>query len=220
MLLITGCGRSGTHFTSELLRQMGFDVPHEHVGKDGTASWKHVVSGTFVYIGKNREVKIDSDGFTHILHQVRHPLKVIASMQTFSDSTWHYMARFIDLNLKASPVHRAMQAWVGWNELVESKASWRFKIEDLPSNFEVFCEKAGLPVQVIPEVSHKAKDSRTDRFSAVYWEDLVELDLKLAECVREMALRYGYENIASAPPPALKTRKSGISVLKFLNRRR
>lgn len=52
MLLITGCGRSGTHFTARLLQEIGLDVGHETLGKDGVASWKHIVSRIFVYAAK------------------------------------------------------------------------------------------------------------------------------------------------------------------------
>ena len=80
-LLVTGCGRSGTTYTSALLQAMDLDIPHEAVGKDGAASWKQIVSGTFVYLGKNRSVTIDGSGFDRIIHQVRHPLKLITSMR-------------------------------------------------------------------------------------------------------------------------------------------
>jgi hypothetical protein len=199
MLLITGCGRSGTHYTARLLQEMGLDVPHEHVGKDGAASWKHIVSGTFVYIGKNREAEIDSTGFDRILHQVRHPLKVISSMQTFSDSTWSYMANYIELDLTAKPVKRGMQAWVRWNRLVESKAHWRFQIEELPKRFQEFCQQAGLPVRPMPHVPHEAKDSRTSRFKPLGWDELQKCDANLAEEVRQMACAYGYEDLAVSP---------------------
>jgi hypothetical protein len=206
MLLITGCGRSGTHYTARLLQEMGLDVPHERVGEDGAASWKHIVSGTFVYLGKNREAVIDSTGFDRILHQVRHPLKVISSMQTFSDSTWSYMANYIDLDLKAKPVKRAMQAWVRWNKLIEGKAQWRFQIEQLKEQFDEFCRQAGLPAQAIPHVPHEAKDSRTARFKPVRWADLVKIDSALAQQVRSLALEYGYGDIAlEAPEPAKRS---------------
>lgn len=204
MLLVTGCGRSGTHYTSELLKRLGLDVPHERVGRNGAASWKHIVSGTFVYVGKRREVEIDSRGFTRVLHQVRHPLKVISSMQTFSASTWQFMAKFIELDLAAPPVRRAMQAWVGWNRLIEPRARWRFQIEQLAAQFDRFCTEAGVPVQPLPEVPPAAKDSRTDRFAAVGWEDLAALDAGWAEAVRELALEYGYGDLALEPPPVPK----------------
>lgn len=219
MLLITGCGRSGTHYTARLLQEMGLDIPHEAVGKDGAASWKHTAPGVFVYIGKNRESLIDTSGFDRVLHQVRHPLKVIASMQTFSDSSWAYMAKSIELDTRASPVWKGMQAWVGWNRLAETKARWRFQIEELPSRFPEFCQHAGLPPRSLPEVPHVAKDSRTDRYAPLYWEDLVKTDARLAEAVRTLALEYGYGDIAALPPPVLKTPQKRGFFARFLGSR-
>ncbi len=208
MLLITGCGRSGTHYTARILQEMGLDIPHETVGKDGTASWKHTAPGVFVYIGKNRESIIDTTGFKRVLHQVRHPLKVISSMQTFSDSSWAYMAKFIDLSVHASPVVKGMQAWIGWNQLAGQRANWRFQIEQLKECFPEFCLHAGLPPQPLPEVPADAKDSRTDRYAPLHWKSLVAADATLAKAVRALALDYGYEDIAASPPPVLKTSRN------------
>ena len=34
-LLVIGCGRSGTKWFSELLKDHGLDIGHEHMGNDG-----------------------------------------------------------------------------------------------------------------------------------------------------------------------------------------
>lgn len=212
MLLITGTGRSGTHYTSRLMRELGYDIPHERIGKGGTASWKHIVSGRFAYIGKNRAaVNICSEGFTTILHQVRHPLKVIASMQTFGDSTWSFMAQHIQLDLKAPKVKRGMQAWVGWNQLIEKRAHWRFKIETLHESFDEFCLHAGIPPCQMPRIPVEAKDSRTKRYHPLTWHDLVKSDPVLAEQIRLLAMGYGYDDISDMPTPEPK----GRWMLKF-----
>ena len=41
--LITGCSRAGSKFTYKLLRQLGLDMRHEGMGKDGTCS--HYANG-------------------------------------------------------------------------------------------------------------------------------------------------------------------------------
>jgi hypothetical protein len=89
-----------------------------------------------------------------------------------------------------------MQAWVRWNKLVEQRAHWRFQVERLGEQFDEFCRRAGLPVQPMPQVAHEAKDSRTARFKPIGWQDLVQHDADLAEEVRALALKYGYEDIA------------------------
>lgn len=196
MLLITGTGRSGTHYISHLMCAMGFDFPHERIGKDGTASWKHIVSGTFVNRKGDRRTEICSDGFVRILHVVRHPMKAISSMQTFGPATWRYMAEHAAVDLDAPLPIRGMQAWVEWNRLIERRAHWRFQIEMLPEQFDEFCRQAELPVRSMPAVSDGVADSRVKRYRPLSWEQLRAFDALRAERVRDMADAYGYGDIA------------------------
>lgn len=185
-------------------------MPHENRGCHGTVSWKHIVSGTFVYIGKKRVTEIDSTGFTTIIHQVRHPLKVIASMQTFSDSTWHYMAEFIELDLKRPPVVRAMQAWTGWNALIESKADWRFQIEQIKECFPELCRHVGLTTREFPEIPFAVRDSRTERYEPLELRDLITADPGLSEQIETLAERYGYDDLASFAIPVRPVRRGRL----------
>lgn len=97
MFLITGFGRSGTHYTAALLQAIGLDAPHEDVGRDGAVSWKHIAPGSYVYLGKNRAREIVDPGFSVVIHQVRDPLKVISSAYTFPENSWHYMEQTLGL---------------------------------------------------------------------------------------------------------------------------
>jgi hypothetical protein len=180
--------------------EMGFDVPHEKVGRDGAASWKHVVSGTFVNLKKNKGHPICNEGFTRILHLVRHPIKVISSMQTFSASTWAYMAQHAPVDLRAPVAKRGMQAWVSWNRLVEARAHWRFQIEKLPDQFDEFCHQARIPVRPMRQLPSSATDTRIKRYSSFDWNHLKAMEPSLAEQVREMANTYGYGDIAISGP--------------------
>jgi hypothetical protein len=197
MLLITGTGRSGTHYMSYLMCAMGFDLPHERVGRDGTASWKHIVTGTFINRKGDRRTEIRSEGFARILHIVRHPLKVISSMQTFGPATWRYMAEHAAIDADAPLPIRGMHAWVEWNRLVEIQAHWRFQIESLPHQFDEFCRQAGVPGRSIPIIPDAAADSRVKRYRPLAWDQLRAADALQAERVRDMANAYGYGDIAS-----------------------
>jgi hypothetical protein len=197
MLLITAVGRSGTHYTARLMQAMGMDIPHEAVGRDGAASWKHITTGTFVVKKRwkrKRETFIDSSGFTTILHQTRHPLKVIASMQTFGDATWRYMAQFTSLTVGMPVLQRAMLGYLEWNRLIEARADWRFQIEQLTDVFEAFCEHAGLEPQPMPQLPHEARDSRTQRYEPLTWAKLHEQDPGITESLKQMAEVYGYSD--------------------------
>lgn len=194
MILVTGTGRSGTHYTAVVMQKLGLDIPHEAVGKDGSASWKHIVSGTFEVRKKrvHRVTEINSGGFDTILHQVRTPLKVIASMQTFSAFTWDYMAKFIELDRSAPQTRQAMQAYLHWNRLIEKKAQWRFQIEQLEQVFPEFCKRIGVELQPFPEIDHSSRDSRTKRYTPLSWDDLRVIDPDLTKQLQEMAAGYGY----------------------------
>ncbi len=192
MFLITGTGRSGTHFTSAALLALGVDAPHEAVGRDGCVSWKHAVNGTFEYIGKGRVSRIEDPGFKTVVHQVRDPLKVIASMQTFSLSSWYYIAKSVEIQMTAPPLVTAMQAWVGWNELIEQRASWRFRIEDIDAVFPELCQRIGLGSRALPTLPASRRDSRSHRYKPLVWADLDCASRDWGRLVQGMAERYGY----------------------------
>ena len=198
-ILITGTGRSGTHFTSKVLQKLGMDMPHERMGVDGTVSWKHIRGGRFEVVGKGRVQEVCDSCFSTVLHQVRHPLKVISSMQTFGISSWTYMEKFIDLDLDAPPLIKGMQGWVQWNELVEEKAVWRFQIEQIAVVFDQLCYHCGIPDQTMPAIPREGRDSRSKRYKPISWLDLRKADLSLASQVQEKASLYGYGDIATSP---------------------
>lgn len=195
MILIAAVGRSGTHYTANLMQAIGLDIPHEVRGRDGTASWKHITTGTFTIRKRWRRPRhtfIDGSGFDTVLHQVRHPLKVVASMQTFSDATWRYMALHTSLNLDQPPLERAMRAYVQWNALIEPRACWRFQVERLAEQFDQLCLHVGVEPRPLPQLPAAARDSRTSRFQPVTWNDLRAVDPDWADRLRHTAIRYGY----------------------------
>ena len=196
MLLVTGVGRSGTHYTAALLRAMGLDVGHETVGRDGTASWKHAVSGTFVVkkrFRRGRVTEIDSSIFDTVLHQVRDPVKVVASMQTFGEATWLYMSEHTGVSMDQPALARAMRGYIEWNRLIEPRAEWRFRIEELPEVFDEFCRRVGVDPRPMPEVTRESRDARGARYTPVTWEDLRAQDAPLANELAVMARAYGYD---------------------------
>jgi hypothetical protein len=90
-LLVTGCGRSGTKFIAALLQNLGMDVRHEQMGADGIATWCMAVeSDDSPWGGGRRGVH-----FKTILHQVRHPLKVIPSLLTFTSPSWEFIEQYV-----------------------------------------------------------------------------------------------------------------------------
>src|SRR5210317_297718 len=91
-LLVIGSGRCGTTWLSQTLQAAGFDVKHECVGDHGTVSlffqvdadwypfvpWVAKEPGRVAHVGERRSDFV----FDHVVHLVRHPLEVAASMQS------------------------------------------------------------------------------------------------------------------------------------------
>lgn len=193
MILITGTPRCGTHYTAALLQSLGLRVLHESVDADGAVSWKHLCEGVFIVSERNRISQICDPGFKTIIHQVRNPLKSISSMQTLRECTWSFLARHIDLDMDAPVAVRGMQCWVGWNMLAETKAEWRYRIEDIKSVFPEFLQHLKLPTQPIPKLGHEKRESRVERFTDLTWGNLVHADEALAQRTAELARKYGYD---------------------------
>ncbi|MEL7422698.1 MAG: hypothetical protein AAFN81_06895, partial [Bacteroidota bacterium] len=89
-IMIIGCGRSGTTYTSKLFKSFGYEVGHERLGKNGISSWMLVSDQTQVPIGPSfkdlRSLELP------IVHQVRHPIKAISSLQATGHISWKFLA--------------------------------------------------------------------------------------------------------------------------------
>ncbi|KAH8047614.1 pyruvate dehydrogenase [Aureococcus anophagefferens] len=86
--------RSGTHFTWEMLNRLGIHSHHEGLGPAGSISW--------LYAWRARSYAIDNPAslgnrrFCVVLHQVRHPLRVISSVVKATkprDRFWDWIHR-------------------------------------------------------------------------------------------------------------------------------
>src|SRR5580698_4937223 len=139
--LITGCGRSGTKYISHVLSAAGLDVRHEIMGKDGVASWLLGVDAESVPWGPRRR----DFRFRTILHQIRHPLAVISSAQTFTQVSWGFICQHIRCELEEPLALRCAKYWRYWNEQIEPEADWRYRVEDVQVIWNELCERTGCP---------------------------------------------------------------------------
>lgn len=185
-ILILGHPRSGTLYTTVVLRTLGLQVEHERQGKEGS------VTGQFWY----GDWKLEN--YDIILHQVRNPLKVIASctkMRIRNPKVITHLAEISGTKMTQqqakNKVLRYMVTWLGFVKWVDSICAWRYRVEDMPNVFPKICEEFGLstdtPLPAIPDnVNHL--EHRTLTYS-----DLRKLDKDLAEQIYAKACKYGYE---------------------------
>lgn len=218
-LLITGCGRSGTKYISFVLRRIGLHVNHEHIGRDGIASWLMAVDSDRTPWGPGRA----NYCFQHVFHQVRDPLRAIPSIETFKQSSWTYINHHIDLRGIDHPRLRAATYWYYWNLKVEEFAEWRYRVEAIDTVFAEMCQRLGRDTNV-ELLAHVPTDINTRSRGRIFhwyeelcerlnirslrpghpkladinpeskctWKDLEQLDPKLSKMIYEKAVQYGY----------------------------
>lgn len=215
-LLITGCGRSGTLYTANLWQALGLDIRHERpippngvMGADGVASWFMAADDPQPPSGPS----VLNYQFDVVIHQVRHPLQVIASMAQFilrhGKHAPGYIERHIPetkldpgerkyLDVKRQLILKASRYWYHWNLLAEAKANRIVKIEDLDLELPNLCDLVGVPYQpdVLEGISKEINARHyhvPDEPWVVEWSDIKKLDPKIYENVKDLAIKYGYE---------------------------
>jgi hypothetical protein len=192
-LLITGCARSGTSYISHFLEKSGMDMPHERIGKDGAVSWPMAIDSKSTPWGPSSYL-VD---FAHTFHQVRHPLKVIASVYANEPkATWNYICSHIpEIYIYEPLLVRCAKYWYYWNLAAEKKAEWTYRIEDLPRQLEEMSLRVGrqLSLEVLDTVP-KNLNTRNVVKRDFTWEDLrAVLEPEFFDKLQALARRYGYK---------------------------
>lgn len=181
--LVTGTGRCGTQFVSQYLQKKGLDVRHESMGQDGVAAWELTIRRP-LYVKAPDGLPM----FDRVLHLVRHPLKVIASLQSFKPRSWKYICRNSPCMQKDPLLLRCMKHYHYWNLMGESLANRTMRVEDFSmKTVGDFFEFDG-PEPEIPRNVH----SRSESFEPVSWAKLRETDEGLTDLIRRQCARYGY----------------------------
>ena len=214
-LLITGCGRSGTLYAAKLWQSLGLDIRHERpvppngvMGADGVASWFMGAEDPKPPSGPS----ILDYAFDVVIHQVRHPLKVIASMAQFILQYGRHAPGYIErhvphiklsleernhLDFKQQLILKASRYWYYWNLMVEAKASKIVRIENLNEELPGLCDLVGVVYRpgVLDDVP---KDINARRYNGldepweITWGDIKRLDPEIYKSIKHLAVSYGY----------------------------
>ena len=214
-LLITGCGRSGTLYSAKIWQSLGLDIRHERpvppngiMGADGAASWFMAADDSRPPSGPS----ILDYTFDVVIHQVRHPLKVIASMAQFvlqhGKRAPGYIERHVPdtklspeeqnhLDFKQQLVLRASRYWYRWNLMAEAKADKIVRVENLNEELPDLCDLIGIPYRPsaldgVPKDINARRHHISDEPWEVTWEEIKRLDPKIYKSIKQLAATYGY----------------------------
>jgi hypothetical protein len=164
---------------AEVLRHVGLDVGHERDGPDGCV-------GAVFWTGKRV-----LDDYDVIWHQVRDPLKVIASNTTCRETSFAHMYKQIGVSRDISddPVVRAMRSWLDYTDWADGKTDRWYRIEDLPTVWGEIMMSIDRPYVQLPVVC----DTLNKRFyKPLDWSDLEWRNTAMTCEIIEKAKTYGY----------------------------
>lgn len=211
-ILITGTGRSGTGYISQVLRHAGIRCGHENVYHPTTrSSWEwgdYEAESSWLAVPYLEPIIRAHRNHVLVVHLVRHPVACARSLLHFfkTDDTHFHDAirRFAPwiLDDAASPIERFCRYWVTWQRHADAYADLRVRIEDTTgapdsfrgmlahaftaSRWRITTHTIDSAMAAVP----KDYNTRHDR------EDLAWRDLAATTCgeiIEQIACAYGYE---------------------------
>lgn len=193
-IVVTGCGRSGTTYITELFDKVGIEIGHERRKKHGISSW-HIVTNQWVALEKSFfSPKLLLMRSPLVLHQVRNPLKTIPSIATFNSRSWKIISRYTSVTPKDDPLVKAAKYYVEWNLMAERFAHYRYRIEDIATTFPKIMEMIDPSIkwdrEVLAQVSSKSNARHHEEVSTQNLADA--LPGALFKAVLGLAEKYGY----------------------------
>lgn len=198
VIAITACPYSATRYTKKILCELGFDIGHEVMGKDGIVSWQHC----------HWHKEEFSNGEVVKLHQIRHPLITISQLSVIHYGYKHPQngcqikavmddqtaSMWMDVDIsKMLRLRWAMNIWYWWNRFgIEDADGW-YTIESLPDRWEWFCNMIGHDVSDMPDVDKT--DNRKKNRKIYSWTDMFKFDKELTVKIIDLAMDIGYDPI-------------------------
>lgn len=210
--VISGCGRSGTMGMAQLLNNAGVPTSFEDFFRrvmlpNDVARYQTWLETA----GVAGEVSGLSPPYLKwlpeeilVMHQVRNPVAVVASLMGLRNlhpgSHWLANIRFNfrylpEMKHSDEPLVLCLKYWLGWNSLIEPRATYRYCIENvsrvrvLQKIFEQMGVKETVPLrQVLNQYETTYNSHKRD--TSVSWRRIPEGPLK--DAVLTKAISYGY----------------------------
>lgn len=190
--LVTGCGRSGTHFVNKFLQLNGIDVGHEAPGEKGVVGWDYGVRQVW------RDRNMD---FEHKVHLIRDPRKSIRSMQTIKDRGWALILKYAPECRPPEPNRNDLilasgRYWLYWNRSAMALCDLSVKLEEFEDNLDKLSGIFGKKLD--PALIAKAREHSDSRKSSNSYGDTDSLayiarkDPELYNGIKELADEFGY----------------------------
>jgi hypothetical protein len=207
-VLVTGTGRSGTTYFSDLLTLLGLDVGHQRNGKDGCSGAEFSVDhdwypwfpvyggGDCANVGERR-----SDyTYKHVLHIVRHPLWCIPSLMrnypAINPEFWADYGVMDPVVMDQSSTIRNAAMYYGINKAIDDsgQAEYRCQLEEIHNHWSTLTDILELGKVPDPGLGATNKATGWGQYEPLTWSELeLYVGKGLCRAIREQAERYGYQ---------------------------
>jgi hypothetical protein len=191
VIAIIGCGRSGTTFSSKILKDLGIIIGHERLLKNGISSWYLISDQKDVPLGPTfRQI---NNLHPIYIHQVREPLAAISSVLSLGNPSWKFLAKEIPLDIiNDSPALKAMKYYYYWNIKAEKFTSYRVRSEFFLKDIMPILQAHKIETCSQNTIISKNDKINTRQHSQLTWDDLRNEDVNLYESIRMLGKKYGY----------------------------
>jgi hypothetical protein len=175
-LLVIGSPRSGTQFITGLLNRFGLRVRHERMGEDGTVNCAWLVyrikNDPLIQISGRQHYEFDQ-----IVHIVRHPFAVIASLSAEMYGVfWDWQYRHSNIRVNPKLLSTVANFWMFWSDGCQKLSDSMVRLEDIAHLGER--KNAGI---------HEHMKLSLDSFE----------DEEIREALERRCKRYGYKTDGS-----------------------
>lgn len=219
-ILGVGHPRTGTGFTSAILRKWGLDVGHEWIGKDGIVSWFLSIDA-HSYLWQREFNGVGRPKYDHLIYNVRNPRESLASI-VYTETPHVIKSKFgkegdafvvetepvekIDFishrwrqahlggMQNENPIENAIRSVCGFNAIIKKlKPDVTYRIEDQAELLYEYLEKH---YDDIHYVEHKKAENtrRHSPFEEMLYDFGPPRDVYI-DSINEFCIEHGYKEI-------------------------
>jgi hypothetical protein len=204
-LNIVGTGRCGSTWLSRTLIKAGIDAPHECVGADGTVSqffhtdsdWYPFIPWATDHVGRKAHVgeRLGDFDFAAVVHLVRHPLEVEASMRgIFNRMNYYWLQDCGILTVPYDMRPASLRNLFAWRDVVRHCSHYAdvtVTLRELTGSgrdksWKRLLEYAGFKARKMPILPAANKSSGFKKHEPMTWSEVDELDAGLGKELRKM----------------------------------
>ena len=200
-ILGVGHPRTGTGYTSALLKSWGLNVGHEVWDIDGIVAWQCLIpqaeariklAGRLPYMVDN--IVLDELEFDHVIHSVRDPKTSIPSIVKTEIGSIEWRSLWVPFSNKNSDVENAILSIVFTDYRIECFFENRivYKIETEKDILRDYLISNGFELLEDKEEPSKNHNKKRDYKKEVDWDSVRP---RFRTMINKYCTKYGYETI-------------------------